>query len=48
MSSNLYNASFEFKYNDLIRLIDGNIYIIEFVRDAEFLNVNMYVLYNFF
>jgi hypothetical protein len=43
MSSKLYNASFEFKYNDLIRLIDGNIYIIEFVRDTEFLNVNMYV-----
>jgi hypothetical protein len=27
MSSKLYNASFEFKYNDLIRLIDGNIYM---------------------
>jgi len=43
VSSNLYNAIFEFKYNDLIRLSDGNIYIIEFAKDIEFLNVNMHV-----
>ena len=43
VSSNLYNAIFEFKYNDLIRLSDGNIYIIEFAKDIEFSNVDMYV-----
>jgi len=43
VSSNFYNAIFEFKYNDLIRLSDGNIYIIEFAKDIEFLNVNMHV-----
>lgn len=43
VSSNLFNAIFKFKYNDLIRLSDGNIYIIEFAKDLEFLNVNMYV-----
>jgi hypothetical protein len=43
VSSNLYNAIFEFKYYDLIRLSDGNIYIIEFAKDIEFLNVNMHV-----
>ena len=43
VSSNFYNAIFEFKYNDLIRLSDGNIYIIEFAKDIEFLNSNMHV-----
>jgi hypothetical protein len=41
--SYLYNASLKFKYNDLIKLSDGNIYIIEFVRDTDFFNINMYV-----
>ena len=35
--------SFEFRQNDLIRLSDGNIYIIEFEKDIEFINVNMYI-----
>jgi hypothetical protein len=44
VSSNLYNALFKFKYNDLIRLSDGNIYIIEFAKDIDFLNIDiMYV-----
>jgi hypothetical protein len=43
VSSNLHNAIFEFKYNDLIRLSDGNIYIIDFAKDIEFLNSNMHV-----
>jgi hypothetical protein len=45
MSSELYNAFFEFKYNDLIRLSDGNIYIIEFVRDEEILNIDIMFVY---
>jgi hypothetical protein len=45
MSSKLYNASFEFKYNDLIRLSDGNIYIIEFARDIEFSDVDIMFVY---
>jgi hypothetical protein len=44
VSSNLYNALFKFKYNDLIRLSDGNIYIIELAKDIDFLNIDiMYV-----
>lgn len=43
VTSDSYNALFEFMYNDLIRLSDGHIYIIELARDVEFLNVNMYV-----
>ena len=43
--SYLYNASLKFKYNDLIKLSDGNIYIIEFVRDVEFSNVDIMYVY---
>lgn len=43
VSSNTYDVSFEFRQNDLIRLSDGNIYIIEFEKDVEFINVNMYI-----
>lgn len=45
VSSNLYNAIFKFKYNDLIKLSDGNIYIIEFARDVEFSNVDIMYVY---
>ena len=43
VSSNTYDVSFEFRQNDLIRLSDGNIYIIEFEKDIEFININMYI-----
>jgi hypothetical protein len=43
VTSDSYNASFEFTQNDLIKLIDGKIYEIEITKDMELINANIYV-----